>query len=81
MSTISIAPAPTASEPTIAPAPAPYMESSAPSVTVDDATYVMNTFSTLLEGDLYDDELNGTLIVEMVILTDRFGLRFEDDYC
>lgn len=28
------------------------------STTVDDATYVMNAFSTLLEGDLYDDELN-----------------------
>ena len=26
---------------------------------VDETTYVMNTFSTLLEGDLYDDELNG----------------------
>jgi len=25
----------------------------------DDATYMMNTFSTLLEGDLFDDELNG----------------------
>ena len=25
----------------------------------DDTTYIMNTFSTLLEGDLYDDELNG----------------------
>ena len=26
---------------------------------VDDATYMLNSFSGLLEGDLYDDELNG----------------------
>jgi hypothetical protein len=29
------------------------------SSTIDDATYMINSFSGLLEGDLYDDELNG----------------------
>ena len=52
---------------TIATAPSTQPEQtttgSAPASSVDDATYMMNTFSTLLEGDLYDDELNGKLIM------------------
>ena len=39
--------------------PAPSSTDAAPTTNVDDATYMMSTFSTLLEGDLYDDELNG----------------------
>ena len=42
--------------------PAPSTSDAAPSGNVDDASYMMSTFSTLLEGDLYDDELNGMLI-------------------
>lgn len=53
MSTIPAAP--TATDATMA--PAPHMDV-APNSNVDDATYMINTFSTLLEGDLYDDELN-----------------------
>ena len=36
------------------------LSSSAPT---DDANYIMSNFSTLLEGDLYDDELNGKHLV------------------
>jgi hypothetical protein len=36
--------------------------STATSSTIDDATYMINSFSGLLEGDLYDDELNGTYL-------------------
>lgn len=61
---------PAASEPTVSapnPLQVPAATEAVPSSNVDDATYMMNTFSTLLEGDLYDDELNGMLCREWLV--------------
>ena len=63
------APVPAATTAPAVAAPAPDQAPStteAPSSSVDDATYMMNTYSTLLEGDLYDDELNGESLLMLI---------------